>query len=382
MADPAATPAANADATHGTELVFVVPGPLDKPTGGYGYDRRLIAGLAAQGYAVEVVHLPDVFPFPSPTDVAAAETLLVAVAAGRPVIVDGLAYGVLPAAMRALAARGPLIALVHHPLALETGLDAETAARLRASEHAALAAADAVVVTSPATARTLIADFAVPAERITVAVPGTDRPTPRFDPRRRDPNSAAPPRNVEILSVGSVIPRKGHVALVEALGRLADLDWRLVILGAADLDPAETARLDAAIAATGLGARIRRLGPVPRTALETFYDGADLFVLNSSYEGYGMAYAEAIAHGLPVVGTTGGAIAETVGDGAVLVAPGDTAALEAALRRLVADAEARRILTEAARTAAARLPDWDHTARTVASAIAAATRTAEKREAR
>ena len=95
---------------------------------------------------------------------------------GRPIVIDGLAFGVLPEAAEALRETHPLIALVHHPLALETGVSAEDAVRLRESERAALACTRGVIVTSPTTARTLAADYGVPRERITVAPPGTDRP--------------------------------------------------------------------------------------------------------------------------------------------------------------------------------------------------------------
>ena len=120
------------------------------------------------------------------------------------------------------------------------------------------------------------------------------------------------------------------------------------------------ARLDASISRnTGLPAESQRLAPSLRERLAALYDNADLFVLASRFEGYGMAYAEALSHGLPVIGTTAGAIPDTVPQAAgLLVTPGDAAALARALRRVIADAELRRRLSEAALAAARTLPTW------------------------
>lgn len=345
-------------------LTFVVPGPLDKPTGGYGYDRRLLAELASLGWRIDVLHLPDTFPFPNPAERAEAERLLDALPAGGPVAVDGLAYAVLPEAMARLARRAPLVALIHHPLSLETGLDAATVAALAASERAALAAAHGIVVTSPATAGILVADFGVPRDEIAIAVPGTDR----MPPAR---GSGGP--TVRLLAVGSIIPRKGHVELVEALAALPSGDWTLDIVGDPRLDTNEALRLDETIRRhTSLTTRVTRTGPIDRDTLAGLYDRADVFVLNSYYEGYGMAYAEAIAHGLPVIGTTGGAIPDTLGAAAILVPPGGGPALTGALRRMIEDADGRAALAAKARAAALRLPGWADTARLFARAVEAA----------
>ncbi len=341
-------------------LAFAIPGDLDLPTGGYGYDRRLIAGLTGLGWEVEHVALPAGYPEPDEAARAATRERLAQIAPGVPLMVDGLAFGVMAEEAAVLSRLRPLVALVHHPLAHETGLPAERGARLRASETAALAHAAAVVVTSPATAAALTAEFAVPPGRITVAVPGTDRAAPAR-------GSGGP--GVRLLSVGSLLPRKGHGDLVAALAGLAGLDWSLDIVGDATLDPAHAAQLRAAVAAHGLDHRVRLHGALPRAALAAFYDGADLFVLASHYEGYGMAYAEALAHGLPVVGTTGGAVAQTVGEGGTLVAPGDVAALADALRRLITDPAFQAERAAAARRAGAALPDWDQTAARVAATL-------------
>ena len=145
-------------------LAFGVPGDLATPTGGYGYDRRIIQELRQLGWQVDVVDVGDSFPFPSVAQRTTALATLSAVPAGCPTVLDGLAFGALPEA-GALRSRSPLIALVHQPLALDPGLDSTQAETFRETERAALAAAERVVVTSEATARIVIADYDVPSQR-------------------------------------------------------------------------------------------------------------------------------------------------------------------------------------------------------------------------
>jgi glycosyltransferase involved in cell wall biosynthesis len=336
-------------------LGFAAPGSLDQPTGGYAYDRRLIASLRALGCEVDVIDLGDGFPYPCAATRQGALERLRAAPAGRPLVIDGLALGVLPEAAQVLAPSYPLIALVHHPLALETGVTPETAVALAASERAALACVRHVVATSPSTRRVLIADYAVVPERVTVALPGIDAVAVPPRPRRDA---------VTLLAVGSVVPRKGYDILIDALATLADLDWRLVIAGDRTRDGATADAIATRIAASGLGARVSMLGAVGDDELARLHKDADVFVLASRHEGYGMAFAEAINYGLPVVGTRAGAIPETVPpDTGILVDPDDAPALAAALRIMIADPAARENYAGAARAAAKQLPRWDATAR-------------------
>ena len=250
---------------------------------------------------------------------------------------------------------------MHHPLALESGLSAEQADALRTSERAALAAVQGVVVTSAATARLVASDYGVPAARITVARPGSD-PAPLAQ--------GSQDGVLRLLSVGAVVPRKGFDVLIAALATLADLPWRLTIAGDRTRDRGAAAQLDADIARHALENRVAVLDAVSPQRLAALYAEADLFVLASYFEGYGMAYAEAVAHGLPVIGTNAGAIADTVPpDAALLVDPGDIAAFAGALRRVIEDAGLRRRLADAARAAAPQLPTWRQSAEVFAHAL-------------
>ncbi|HMM89146.1 glycosyltransferase family 4 protein [Bradyrhizobium sp.] len=342
-------------------VVFAVPGSLDTPTGGYAYDRRIIAELRHLGWEVDYLDIGEGFPAPDEATRAAARALLAAIPAGRPIVLDGLALGVLPDIAAELASRHPLVALVHHPLALESGLTTERADALRRSERAALAEVREVVVTSPATAKLVASDYGVPAERITVARPGND-PVPLS---AREPNDIP-----HLLSVGSVVPRKGFDILVSALAMLADIPWRLTIVGDLTRDPSEAAKLQDLISRHRLTGHIETTGAVAHSHLATLYGKADLFVLASRFEGYGMAYAEALSHGLPVIGTTAGAIPDTIPQGAgLLVAPDDIAALAAALRRVIVDTDERRRLSAAALAAARTLPTWQDSAAIFAATL-------------
>jgi glycosyltransferase involved in cell wall biosynthesis len=340
------------------EIAFAVPGCLDAPTGGYGYARKLLA--LAPGFGVNLTHirLPGGFPHPSPDELAETERLLSA--SLRPLhLVDGLAYGALPAALvRRLP--GATIALVHHPLAFESGLAPERRDALLCSEREALAEAKHVIASSRFTARLLAADFNVPPDKLSIAEPGTE-PAPR---------AKGTGRPVRLLAVGAVSPRKGYDVLVRALARMRDLKWRLTIAGSLDRAPQAAGTLAALIAAEGLAGRIALAGAVDDATLARLYDRADVFVSPSLFEGYGMVLAEAMARGLPIVASTGGAAAETVPDaGAIKVRPGDAAALAAALADMIADAPLRRRFADASWAAGQALPRWSDTAAAVAAVL-------------
>jgi glycosyltransferase involved in cell wall biosynthesis len=330
-------------------LEFVLPGDPTTATGGFVYDRHIVAGLSALGWQVQVRRLADDFPFPDQAALEAADRLLASLPDGELVVVDGLALGAMPEQARAHAARLRLVALVHHPLALETGLDREKAQRLYDSERRALAAVRRVLVTSPATAAGL-ADYGVARSRIGIIEPGTER-----RPQAHGSGGGPP----SLLCVGALVPRKGHDVLFDALRRLRDRPWRLVCAGSLERSPATVAALRRKLKALGLERRVELLGEVDNDHLARCYQSADLFVLPSHHEGYGMVLAEALAYGLAVVSTRAGAIPDTVpANAALLVAPGDSVALAGALARLMDDTTLRRRLAVAARRAAATLPGW------------------------
>jgi glycosyltransferase involved in cell wall biosynthesis len=343
-----------------TSLVhFVAPGPLDQRTGGYIYDRRIVEGLRALGWTVQVYELAGCFPQADEMARAAAADAVAKMPPGTVPVIDGLALPAFAEVEDRLPR--PWVALVHHPLALETGLSPAEARAFAALERRLLARAARVIVTSPGTRRDLAA-YHVEGARIGVVCPGTD-PAPLA--------RGGPGPGLALLCVASLTPRKGHLVLLEALGELADLDWQLTCVGSAARDPACAQSIVAALDRLDLHGRVALVGERAVAEVAPFYDGADVFVLASYHEGYGMALTEALARGLPVIATRAGAIPETVPpDAGVLVPPGDPQALAVALREAMTEPGLRARLMAGAQAARRKLPSWHDAARAFASALA------------
>ncbi len=341
------------------EVIFAIPGDLDTPTGGYRYDKRVIEELPALGWRVK--HLQLSAEFPSPSDRALAETskAFSAIAPDALVMIDGLALGAIPlSTLRALQAK--LVALCHHPLAFETGLTSDRIDYLHRTEREALSRSIAAIATSRSTAELLTREFNVAADKLTVAEPGTE-PAPRAK------SDARPPR---ILSVGAITRRKGHDTLAKALSKIRDLEWEWRIAGSTDRDPAAMHTLEREIADGKIKDRTALLGPLDDAGLEREYSSAALFALPSHFEGYGMAFTEALARGLPVVAGSGGALVETVPKQAgVFVAPGNFGELALVLRRLLTNPAELAKRADAAWDYAKNLPHWRDTAKRVADAL-------------
>lgn len=340
------------------EVALLVPGPFDTISGGYIYDRRLVEGLRANGHEVQVIELPGRHPLPDDAATAGARHALAAVAEGASIVVDGLGLPAFAPFAEELARRGA-VGLIHHPTALEHGNPGEVRDALKAAERALFPLLARLVATSPLTARRLPEEFGCDPARIGVVEPGTD-PAPRS------------PGNTEgcaILALGSLIPRKGHDVLLRALATLTDLDWTLTIAGAAR-DHVYGHGLAALAEELGIAQRVTLPGEVDGAVLEALWQGADVFALASHWEGYGMAVAEALARGLPVAVTSGGALAELVPvEAGVVSPPGDHVSLGKAMRRVIFDTELRAEMAEAAWAAGQRLPRWEDRAAAFAAEL-------------
>jgi len=330
--------------------VLMVPGSIDTRTGGSIYDRRMVEGLRQRGWDIALVELEAGFPQPTAAAVSGAADALAAMAAGSIVVIDGLALSALPDLIEREASRLRIVALVHLPLGADVSFDSGTRERLATLEQRALAASALVVVTGSATLG-LLESYGLRRDRLVVIEPGTDTA-----PLARGSASLV----VHLLCVATVNAGKGHDVLLSALATLPSAAWRLTCAGSLTRDPVAASRVHDLVRRLKLDDRVIFAGELDDNALTAVYDQADVFVLATRRETYGMAVAEALARGLPVVSTTTGAIPDLVGHHAgILVPPGDEAALAEALSRVIGDADGRARLAAGARQVRDRLPGWE-----------------------
>jgi glycosyltransferase involved in cell wall biosynthesis len=341
-------------------ISLMVPAPFDTISGGYLYDRRMVECLRTLGHDVRVVELQGRFPDPDQAAIDAAHAAWAELDSGSVPLIDGLALPAFAALAPAMVPR-EAVALIHHPVSQETGLEPEVAQRLAALETCLFAAMPCLVTTSEQTADRLAADFKLPRTRVQAIVPGVeDLP--------RSIGSAG--KGCAILAVGALIPRKGYDVLLRSLARLTDLDWQLTIVGAADRDKVHANGLAALVEKLGIARRVRFAGELPPERMDALWMSADLFALTSWYEGYGMALAEALRRGLPVAVTATGAAPTLVPpEAGVVCAPGDVEQLAKALRRLIFDGTLRRDFAATAWEAGRALPSWMDQAQRLAAVL-------------
>ena len=342
-------------------LTYLISADYVRTTGGWIYNERLLAELAALGWSIDRIELASGFPVPSSQAIAAATRVLEALPDRTLVLADQVVLSPLAHLLPQHAQRLRFAMLMHHPQVLEASRPADVATRMDGQERAALALMDRVIATSPLTARQMTADYAVDPAKLITALPGTD-------PQPPSPGSGA--STPHLLSLGSVIPRKRHELIVAALAGLADLDWRLTIAGSLAMNAAHVEMIRERIDAGGLAARVTLPGDLTGPELDALWKRTDLYVASSRHEGFGMAIAEAIARGIPVVSTRSGAVGGWLDPGAsLLVEPDDVATLRAALQRMLTEPGLREKLRAGTRAARAALPTWPQSAEVVSEGL-------------
>ena len=349
-----------------TAVHAVLPDGIDDPTrpsGGNVYDRRVCQGLAGLGWSVHEHAVAGEWPHADPASLSALGAVIAAIPNGAVALLDGLLACTAPDVLLPHARRVREVALVHMPLGHRPPTGETDAVRTR--ERAVLTAATAIVTTSAWTQKRLSELYDLPAGRIHVASPGVDPAELVLGTERGG----------TLLCVAAVTPGKGHDVLIEALGDIAELPWRCLCVGSLDRDLAFAGAVRARARQVGLGERISFPGPRTGEALRRSYAAADLVVLPSRAETYGMVITEALARGLPVIASEVGGTPEALGHGApgvrpgFLVAPGDPAALAAALRSWLSDEPLRARLRQAARRRRAALEPWPATVSAVAGVL-------------
>jgi glycosyltransferase involved in cell wall biosynthesis len=347
-----------------TVVHVVVPDVIDdpaRPSGGNTYDRRICRGLAALAWSVREHAVPGGWPRPDAAALAALAAALNSVPDGSVVLVDGLVGSTAPEILVPHARRVHVVVLVHMPLGDLSPKDRD--ARVR--ESAVLSAAAAVVATSAWTRARILELYRLSSDSVHVAPPGVDSA------------DLAPGTGTDaaLLSVAAVTFDKGHDVLLDALVKISDLAWRCLCVGSLDRDPVFVESLRQRAQKAGLHDRIEFPGPRTGAELDRSYASADLMVLASRAETYGMVVTEALARGLPVIAADVGGLTEALGycaDGTrpgLLVPPDDPAALESALRRWLGSDDLRGRLRRAARERRESLPGWSTTTSLIAGLV-------------
>jgi glycosyltransferase involved in cell wall biosynthesis len=332
------------------------------------YDRHVCKGLPALGWSVHEHALPGFWVRPNAASFAALAEVVGRIPDDAVVLLDGLVASTAPEVLVPQAHRLRLVVLVHMPLGHRPAADGAGNARTR--EREVLSAAAAIVTTSAWTRSRLLELYRLPDERVHVAEPAVDAAD-------LVAGSAA---GGSLLCVAAVTFDKGHDVLLDALATISDLSWHCVCVGSLDRDPAFVEGLRRRSLDDGLDDRVDFAGPRTGADLDRSYAAADLMVLASRAETYGMVVTEALARGLPVVAAEVGGLTEALGQGAdgirpgLLVPPEDPAQLGAALRAWLGDAELRERLRRAARERRESLSRWSTTTSVIAGVLAGATR--------
>jgi len=350
-----------------TAVHVVVPDGIDdpaRPSGGNVYDRRVCHGLGSIGWSVHEHAVHGGWPQPDALSLATLADVVRRIPDDAVVLVDGLVASTAPEVLVPHASRLRLVVLVHMPLGHWPAGDA------RQRERAVLGAATAVVTTSAWTRRRLLELYALPADRVHVAEPAVDAAD-------LAPGTGA---GGALLCIAAVTTGKGHDVLLDALATVADLSWQCVCVGSLERERGYAERLRRRARDNRLDDRVSFPGPRTGADLDRSYAAADLLVLASRAETYGMVVTEALARGLPVVAAEVGGVPEALGHGAngtrpgLLVPPGDPAALGAALRSWLGDADLRSRLRRAARERRELLAGWPVTSSVLAGVLAGAAR--------
>lgn len=337
-----------------TEVYFVVPDTIDDPqrvSGGNRYDQRVRDGLRADGWTVHMLLVTG-------RGTGWTARALAALPEGALALVDGLLGSREPEALVAHRSRLRIVVLAHMVAAPAASGDGMLGDR----DLAALRSVRRIVATSAWTRSRLLEQDAAGPHRIVVAHPGAD-PAPA---------TTASAGGGRLLCVAAIAPHKGQDLLLRALAGFADRDdWTCTLAGSPTVDPDFVAALTAVIDAAGLAGRIRFAGVLDARALAEAYGEADLVVLPSRSESYGMAVAEALAHGVPVLATGVGGIPEAIAreDAAMIVPPEDPWALRVVLQQWWASAARRDALKSAALQAREAGRRWEDTVAVVSSAL-------------
>ena len=343
------------------EFILAFPGQLTTKTGGYYYLSRILQELPKFGWTGTPLSLGNGFPTPSLEVLANAEKLIRSSLSNIPILADCLAWGTMNQCAQQLSGSHKIIPLVHHPLCLETGLSKAESKNLFNKEKLVLSVSQKIVTTSPDTSDCLQELFLVPKSKITIAVPGTD--SANLAKGRYD-------NKIGLISVGSVTPRKGYDRLISSLKLLEHLSWHLDIVGDLTLDSKYANSIIKQIKQLNLNHKITVHGALSKADLDKLYFQSDIFVLATLYEGYGMAFTEAMIRGIPIVTTGEGAVISTVSkEAGFVVGTTDLPQFTSTLSTLITNSSLREKYQIGAIKTGKKLPSWNDTAEKIGTVL-------------
>ena len=348
---------------------LIIYGSLDTLTGGWIYDRLLVEHLQAQGHTMEVIslkqhhyvrNLADNFSRPLYRRLVNHHCQLL--------LEDALIHPSLVGLNHRIKRRRncPVVAIVHQvlcrqPLAGFQQLFYQTV------ERSYFRAVDGFIFNSETT-RTNVTSLVDRQQPSLVAYPGGDR-LGCLSSDAAIASKCCQEGPLRLISIGNLTPNKGVLPLITGLSRLPPATWHLSLVGSLTMDRIHVRKVRALIARLGIEEQIDIPGPLDGADLVRRLNASHVFVLPFSYEGFGIACLEAMAWGLPVVGSSEGALREFVADGVngVLVAPGDIAAFAQQIHRLHTHRNLLARYGQAAFDTFASRPGWQDSLRKIHS---------------
>lgn len=331
-------------------LHFLIPGDIDIFTSCYIYDRRIIEGLKSKGHIVKLHRLPDDFPFPSKGSLQLCNQIIKTIPKSEPIVIDGLAFGAIPSILKVVYGMNPIIGLIHLPLSVDPNYSAYQRTIITGPEKEAFGYASKFIVTSEYTAE-IFANLGIEEKNVNLVIPGLDN----FSKKKDYPETPK-----KLLSIANLCRNKDHNILVSALSALSNKDWILHCYGNLDFDRNYLSEFQALIRRNKLQDKILIHGIISGKELNDVYLDADLFIHPSDFEVYGMALAEALAHGIPVVASTGGGICRTIpAKMAQFFKPGDVYGLQSILEELFENPDLYKRLYTKASTYNEQAQTWE-----------------------
>lgn len=349
-------------------LGLIIYGSLDTLSGGYLYDRQLVAHLRSQGDRVEIISLPWRSYARHLADNLSTKLLRHLQRLDLDILLqDELNHPSLFWLNQRLrqAVSYPIVSIVHH-LRSSEARPAWQNRFYRQIESRYLRGMNGFIFNSRTTRQAVVdcLENLGPLTHGVVAYPAGDRFAPHLSDREIVERAGAP-GPLRLLFLGNIIPRKGLHTLLGALNRLPGArsagSWTLKVIGSPEVDRAYTTRTQRLITRHGLGEKVQFMGVLDDRLLAEQLSNSHVLAVPSSYEGFGIVYLEGMGFGLPAIASSAGAAGEiiTSGKDGFIIPPGDEIILAHHLQELIRDRQRLGNMSLAARQRYRAQPTWE-----------------------